>query len=112
MAIRSLPALARGRRVPFRGTLLEVFVREGFVVLQDGRDEVVAGGIGRFWQPAGGLVRIEASEFRAFARPGYAKAAFDLRVERSGGLTLLTTETRIRATDEAARRNFGRAIGG
>jgi len=108
MAIRSLPALARGRRLPVRGTIVGAFVRGGFVILEDAREELVAGAAGRFWQVSGGLARIEAPQFCGFAEPGYAKAAFDLRVEPCNGRTVLTTETRILATDEGARRNFGR----
>jgi hypothetical protein len=84
MAIRSVPAL---RETP---------------------DELVLGGVGRFWQPAGGLRRIAAAEFRDFDEPGFAKAAFNFQIERAGGRTLLRTETRVATTDAHARRSFGR----
>ncbi len=49
-----------------------------------------------------------AEEFAALERPGYAKAAINFRVaEIGGGWCLLTTETRIYATDRSARRRFG-----
>ena len=52
---------------------------------------------------------MSAAEFAAFREPGYAKAAFNMHAEpRPGGGTLLTTETRIQATDEHARRSFRR----
>jgi len=48
-----------------------------------------------------------AAEFAALERPGYAKAAINFRVEDAGGgWTRLTTETRVYATDPAARRRF------
>jgi hypothetical protein len=37
MALRGLPALLRGRRLPVRGSILDAFRRGGFVVLQDTR---------------------------------------------------------------------------
>jgi hypothetical protein len=108
MAIRSVPALLRRRRLPLRGPLLEGFRRGGFVTLREAPDELVLGGVGRFWQPSGGLRRIEAGAFREFDEPGFAKAAFNFQVERAGGRTLLKTETRVATTDEHARRSFGR----
>jgi hypothetical protein len=108
MAIRSVPALLRGRRLSIRGRLLDGFRRGGFVDLHEAPDELVFGAIGRFWQPSGGLRRIDAADFRDFAEPGFAKAAFNFQVERVDGHTVLRTETRIATTDEHARRRFGR----
>jgi hypothetical protein len=108
MAVRSLPALLRRRRLPLRGPLLEGFRKGGFVTLREGPDELVLGGVGRFWEPSGGLRRIDPAEFDQFAEPGFAKAAFNFEVQRVGERTLLTTETRIATTDEGARRRFAR----
>jgi hypothetical protein len=66
------------------------------------------GVVGRFWQTSGGLRRVDPAVFRDFAEPGYAKAAFNFRLEPRGGRTLLWTETRVLATDERARRRFRR----
>jgi hypothetical protein len=53
--------------------------------------------------------RVSAAEFAAFREPGYARAAFNMHAEPApGGGTLLTTETRIQATDDEARRSFRR----
>jgi hypothetical protein len=108
MAIRSVPALLQRRRLPVRGPLLDGFRKSGFAQLHEAPDELVLGGVGRFWQPSGGLRRIEAADFAGFAEPGWAKAAFNFQVERVGERTLLRTETRIATTDEHARRSFGR----
>jgi len=108
MAVRGLPALMTGRRLPAGGPIVDAFRKSGFVVLQETPDEIVLGGVGRFWQPLGGLRRIAPSEFRDFAEPGWAKAAFAFRVERRAGRTVLTTETRVLGTDDRARRSFGR----
>ncbi len=108
MAIRSVPTVLRGRRPSVRGRLLDGFRRGGFVDLHESPDELVFGGVGRFWQPSGGLRRIDAADFCAFAEPGFAKAAFNFQVERIDGRTIVRTETRIATTDEHARRRFGR----
>jgi hypothetical protein len=108
MAVRSVPALLRRRTLPLRGPLLDGFQRAGFVTLRERPDELVLGGVGRFWQPSGGLRRVEAGDFRDFAEPGWAKTAFNFQLERIGDRTLVRTETRIATTDERARRSFGR----
>jgi hypothetical protein len=108
MAIRSVPALLRRRRLPLRGALLDGFRKSGFVQLRETPEELVLGGVGRFWQPSGGLRRIEAADFANFAEPGFAKTAFNFQIERIDGRTVLRTETRIATTDERARRSFAR----
>jgi hypothetical protein len=108
MAIRSVPAVLRRRRPSVRGRLLDGFRRAGFVALWEDPNEVVFGGVGRFWQPAGGLRRVAPADFRDFAEPGFAKAAFNFRLEPDGERTVVRTETRIASTDEHARRSFGR----
>lgn len=109
MALRRLPGLLRGRRGrPREGTILEGFIRGGFVTLADGRHELVVGGIGRFWLASAEVRRVSADEFTGFREPGYAKAAFNMHAHASPGGTLLTTETRIQATDDHARRSFRR----
>jgi len=49
---------------------------------------------------------VSAENFAAFAEPGWAKGAVNFRVVREGDHTLLSTETRVLATDAAARRSF------
>jgi hypothetical protein len=108
MAIRSIPALLSRRRPSVRGPLLDRFLRSGFVTLHEAPDELVLGGVGRFWAPTGGLRRVGAAEFEEFAEPGFAKAAFNFELTRDGERTVVTTETRIATTDERARRRFAR----
>ena len=105
MALRSGP---RMRRLSLERRILTQFERAGFVSLREGPDALVYGGVGRFWRASGGLRRIDPFEFRAFDEPGYAKAAFSFELERRGARTLLTTETRVLATDERSRRSFRR----
>ena len=107
MAVRSVPRLLSRERPSLRGPLLDGFLRAGFATLRERPDEVVIGGVGRFWQPTGGLRPIEAAEFSDFDEPGFAKAVFNFRLERSGDRTLVRTETRVATTDEHAKRRFG-----
>jgi hypothetical protein len=108
MGLRTLPALLRGQRPSIRRPILDGFAGRGFVALAEDPDELVFGVVGRFWQPSGGVRRISPDEFRGFAEPGYAKGAIGFRVERRGDRTVLTTETRVAVTDEAARTRFRR----
>ena len=67
-------------------------------------EELVVGVAGKFWRPDGGrCLDLTAGDFGEFARPGYAKVAwnFRLRVE-SPRCTVLSTETRIKCFGRAA----------
>ena len=116
MAIRSLPARMRGGRAPdarsARLPIVDAMQRQGFTLLAERTgEEGVLGIVGRFWSlDALSTVRpIEgAEEFKAFAEPGYAKAAMNLRVLPDGDGSRVTTETRIAGTDADATRKFKR----
>lgn len=103
-ALMGVRTLGRGHRTGDR-TVLSAFRGMGFRLIgEEPERELVVAGIGRFWLPSGGLREVESSEqFAAFAEPRYAKVAFNFRL---AGETL-STETRIAATDAAARRRFG-----
>lgn len=101
MGIRTL-----GRRVDRSDrTVLEGFRGMGFrLIAEDPGRELVVGGIGRFWTPSGGLRKVtDKDQFQSFQEPGYAKVAFNFRLEEGQ----LSTETRIAGTDAKARRLFG-----
>jgi hypothetical protein len=68
----------------------------------------VLGGVGRFWRASGGLRRVAAGDFVAFAEPGFAKAAVNFLATPVDDHTLLSTETRVVGTDPAAGRLFAR----
>jgi hypothetical protein len=113
MALRRLPAAVRRRRLAlaFRSLdrpLLTGLTHGGFVTLADRPDELVFGVIGRFWTADGGVLPVSAEGFGAFEEPGFAKAVVNFHVREVAGGTLLSTETRIRGTDEAAKRTFRR----
>ena len=80
----------------------EAFGRMGFETLARSETEVVSGVAGRPWRRRGGL--------RPFgdAGPGMVRMAIDFRAEPLSGGCRLSTETRISAVDEAARRAFRR----
>jgi hypothetical protein len=109
-ALRSLPALLTGQ--PKRGervlaTTMDTLLDSGFVLLQEAPPrEIVLGLAGRFWTPAGGVVRIAPDEFRTFRRPGMAVAAWNFTVQPTPGGCRVATETRVRCTDARARRSF------
>ena len=99
--------LPRANDIPMWGQMLE---SSGFVALVEEEDEIVLGYAGQPWKLSGGVpagVR-SAADWERFAAPGYVKAAMNFRVEAAEGGALLTTETRVLATDESARRRFGR----
>ena len=73
--------------------------------------EAVVGAVAKFWQPhpvSGPRSTVTPEGFAAFTDPGWAKAALSFQLSPlPGGQTMLAAETRIRATDTAARRAFG-----
>ena len=111
--LRSAPALLtrrRGLRRERGRPLWEQMLQSGFLSLVDEDDEIVLGYAGQPWKLSGGarpgVSSVVAWEW--FAIPGYVKAAMSFRAEPADGGTLLTTETRVLATDESSRRRFGR----
>jgi hypothetical protein len=111
-ALRSLPALfARGgyRGERALGMDVEALVRSGFVLLGERPpNEFVLGLVGRFWTPSGAIERIHPAEFAVYDRPGMAVAAWNFTVLPTDEGSLVATETRVRCTDDDARRAFRR----
>jgi len=111
-ALRSVPALFRrrsGRGGGGLGMTMDGLLRSGFILLGErAPHEVVLGLVGRFWTPAGGIERIDPAELAVYDKPGMAVAAWNFTVLPTDEGSLLATETRVRCTDEAARRSFGR----
>ena len=109
LVLRGLPAaLRRPRRGPRTPVTLARVLQRGFVLLDERPErEVALGTVGRFWTPGGDRLSVDADGFRAFARPGYAKAVWDFRLAAEpGGATRLSTETRVRCLDAGSRRRF------
>ena len=118
MALRGYGALrARAAGEP-PGSLSARLERFGFTLLaEEPGEELVFGLVGRFWRPDGDLQRVSAPEFASFREPGFAKAAWNLRVgsglhlpHGGSGLHLphceLSTETRVQCLGDEARRKF------
>jgi hypothetical protein len=113
MAIRLLPARLIGRRssASFSDrSLLDAFIAAGFLNLAEQRDrEIVIGRVGQFWKPIGGeFPRVASPEaFSRFDGSGFVKVATNFLLEvHEYCSTVLSTETRIAATDATARRKF------
>ena len=68
--------------------------------------ELVLGIVGRFWTLKGELKEIDAESFKKFDVAGYAKAVWNFSLRPDGDDTLLTTETRIKCTDDESRNSF------
>jgi hypothetical protein len=93
-------ALFRLRGLGSSGTVLEAMLAAGFEVVAEREGELVVAAVGRPWRLIEPLRR--GVDVRAFAEPGYARLAMDLRADGS----TLSTETRVQLTDAAARRAF------
>jgi hypothetical protein len=89
-------ALFRLRGVPTDGTIAGLFARLHFEELVRTENEIVVGASGTPWRPGGGMHAFAA------ARPGTVRVAVNFLA--GGGR--LSTETRIEAVDDAARRAF------
>jgi hypothetical protein len=107
--IRS-PSLARRAEsimAPSRQTPLhEIATRTTFVLLADdpGHELVTGTVLGRPWTYGR---RPVLRDFTEWSRPGYCKAAMNFIIaDEGGGWCRLSTETRVVATSEGARRRF------
>lgn len=110
-ALRSLPAWLLGR--PVRTShpderVMDLILKSGFILLEEGPLEMVVGVIGRFWQLSATLVPLAGpADFAAFDREGYAKGIMSFTVHPLGpGRTRLRTETRVLPLGRDAARKF------
>lgn len=85
--------------------ILDVATRNGFLLLAEEPDRELV--VGTVLGPPLKVDQPRPSAFRAFDRPGYAKAAMNFLVEeQGGGWSRVSTETRVVATDPVAQRRF------
>jgi hypothetical protein len=116
LLFRTLTWIRRGGRplpegilnAPESRPLLEVAARTSFLPLaEDAGREIVLGTLvvtPPGWRPSG---RPAPEDFKALSAPGFAKAALNFRIDDGAHDTcIVTTETRVFATDAAARRRF------
>ncbi|MDB0513753.1 hypothetical protein LBW60_10425 [Ralstonia solanacearum] len=110
LQLRALPARVAAFAGVETGTrrIDATFGLHDFTVLgRDGDRECAFGLVGRFWEPAGGLIRVAADDFPGFSEPGVAKLVMTFIAEAGdGGGTVLTTRTCVHCPDEATRRRF------
>lgn len=90
--------------------LLDIAIKTSFILLaEEANREIVVGTViggppGWRSQRSGPLT---AEDFKALREPGFALATMNFRVEDAGpNESIVTTETRIYATDASARRSF------
>jgi hypothetical protein len=82
--------------------LLQEMRRAGFEIVSEERHrEIVWAAVGQPWKLRGGR-RAHDPNFRSFDEPGYAKMAFNFRLDDD----TLSTETRVFLTDDRSRRRF------
>jgi hypothetical protein len=106
--LRLLPARLAGRRHrPLAGrTFLDVTPIP--VLFSERPRVVISAGLSQAWRLLGGLTppRLDAGALRAWSQPGWIKVAIEFRLESTPAGTVLSTETRILATDLRTRRSF------
>ena len=99
--------------------LLEVATKTSFILLAEEPNQEIAFGTlvaaPRGWRPRGERTPEAFKALLASQQPGFVLAAMNFRLEdcdttasQSGPCTLLTTETRVYATDATSRRAFAR----
>ena len=114
MGVRALPArLGRGRgarrNLSLDEPLLGLFRRMGFVtVVEEPGVTLAMGVVAQFWRlsPTSVPDIRDGAALLSFNTPGYAKAVMSFEIAPDGAGSRLLTETRVKATDAAARRRF------
>ncbi|HEX6451576.1 MAG TPA: hypothetical protein VF060_19190 [Trebonia sp.] len=105
---RLLPARLVGRRHrPLAGrTFFDVTPIP--VLFSERPQVVISAGLSQAWRLLGGLTppSLDAAALRAWSDPGWIKIAMEFRLEPTPAGTLLSTETRILATDPRSQRSF------
>jgi hypothetical protein len=107
-AVRLLPARLSGtKHQPLAGrSFLDITPIP--VLFSDRPDVVISAGLSQAWRLSGGLTppHLDAAALRAWSQPGWIKAGMEFRLEPTPLGTLLSTETRVLATDPRSRREF------
>ena len=99
--VRLLMTLRSGKRLPRSRVPTDLRQRlrgTGFAILAEAPcEELVIGVAGRFWRPDGGRMNLTADGFAGFSRRGYAKVAWDFKLQsQSAAGSVLSTETKIK----------------
>ena len=106
--VRVLPARLSGKKLePLAGrTFLDVTPIP--VLFSERPHVVISAGLSQAWRLLGGSIppHLDAAALRAWSQPGWIKAGMEFRLEPVPAGTLLSTETRVVATDPKTRRAF------
>ena len=94
---------------PQNEPILDLALRSGFLLLADEPDrEIVIGALVRAppgWRPS---KKPSPDDFKALNAPGFALASMNFVIEETGpDQCVVTTDTRVFATDPSSRRKFG-----
>ena len=113
MTLRTIPSRLLGRTVDTPATLMlarDPGALPGWTILGEvSGSEVAFGAVGTFWEPDIRWRDVSASEFAAFAVPGWGKIACHLLVRPDGpGRSVLTYECRTATTDVSSRAHMFR----
>ena len=110
-----MPSRARGSCLPLAGPKRPALGRAYLldvtpipVLFSERPGVVISAGLSQAWRLLGGLTppRLDAAALHAWSDPGWIKVAMEFRLEPTPAGTLLSTETRILATDPWSRRFF------
>ena len=100
------PALRQEARAVGLSTFLDVTPIP--VLFSERPHVVISAGLSQAWRLLGGSIppHLDAAALRAWSQPGWIKAGMEFRLEPVSAGTLLSTETRVVATDPKTRRAF------
>jgi hypothetical protein len=106
--IRLLPGRLAGRKHRPLGGRTFLAVTPIPVLFSERPHLVISAGLSQAWRLFGGLTppRLDAAALRAWSEAGWIKAGMEFRLEATGRETLLSTETRVLATDPRTQRAF------
>lgn len=88
--------------------VVDVALRTMFILLADDKPrELLFGAVVVSPRHMRSTTKLTASQFKTLEEPGYAKAGMNFQIVAGTNGCTLSTETRVWATDESARRRFG-----
>src|SRR5207245_7551221 len=107
-SLRLLPAKLTGHKHPSLAGRSFLDVTPIPVLFSERPHVVISAGLSQAWRLLGGAIppHLDAAALRAWSQPGWIKAGMEFRLEPVWAGTLLSTETRVLATDPKTRRAF------
>jgi hypothetical protein len=107
-AMRLLPARLSGRKLQPLAERSFLDVTPIPVLFSERPDVVISAGLSQAWRLLGGLTppHLDAAALRGWSGPGWLKVGMEFRLQPTQPGTLLSTETRVLATDSRTRHAF------